>query len=251
MKYKVEVEKVSKFFVNPNGERLQVLDNISFKVYDGEFLCFVGPSGCGKTTLLRIIAGLEKPSSGRVRVEGETPNPKKIRIGFVFQEEALFPWRNVWDNIKFGLEVRGNYNPKIVEDVVRLVGLENFKSYYPHQLSGGMRKRVAIARALAVNPSIILMDEPFGDLDAQTRWIMHKELYSIHEKLKKTTILVTHNVEEAVYLADRVLVLTRRPAKVKKEIFIGLERPRNKLSSQFIRFREEIIGFLREEVPEI
>ena len=185
MKYKVEVEKVSKFFVNPNGEKFQVLDNISFKVYDGEFLCFVGPSGCGKTTLLRIIAGLEKPSSGRVRVEGETPNPKKIRIGFVFQEEALFPWRNVWDNIKFGLEVRGNYNPKIVEDVVRLVGLENFKSYYPHQLSGGMRKRVAIARALAVNPSIILMDEPFGDLDAQTRWIMHKELYSIHEKQKR------------------------------------------------------------------
>jgi NitT/TauT family transport system ATP-binding protein len=251
MRYKVEVENVSKFFVNPNGEKLYVLKNISFKVYDGEFLCFVGPSGCGKTTLLRIIAGLETPSSGKVTVEGSPPNPSRIRIGFVFQEEALFPWRNVWNNIKFGLEVRGAYEAKMVKDTIRLVGLEGFENYYPHQLSGGMRKRVAIARALAVNPSILLMDEPFGDLDAQTRWIMHKELFSIHEKLKKTTILVTHNVEEAVYLADRVLVLTKRPATVKKEVFIRLERPRNKLNSQFIKHREEIIGLLREEVPEI
>lgn len=251
MKCKVEVENVSKFFIGPNGEKLYVLKNVSFKVYDGEFLCFVGPSGCGKTTLLRIIAGLEKPTTGKVTIEGNPPNPSKIRIGFIFQEEALLPWRNVWNNIKFGLEVKGIYEPEIVRNTIRLVGLEGFENYYPYQLSGGMRKKVAIARALAINPSILLMDEPFGDLDAQTRWIMHKELFSIHEKLKKTTILVTHNVEEAVYLADRVLVLTKRPATIKKEVPIKLERPRNKLDNQFIKLREEIIGFLREEVPEI
>jgi len=250
MNRKVTVDNASKSFTS-NGGTLPVLDKVSFNVYEEEFLCVVGPSGCGKTTLLRLIAGLETPSSGSVNMDGEPPNPFKVKIGFVFQEESIFPWRNVWDNIRFGLEVKGDYTPETVEKLVRLVGLVGFEKYYPHQISGGMRKRTAIARALAVDPSILLMDEPFGDLDAQTRWIMHKELLAIHEKLRKTTVFVTHNVEEAVYLGDRVAVLSRRPATIKQIIPVELEKPRNKLSEQFIKYREMIIGFLREEVPEI
>lgn len=250
MRCKVVVEELSKFYT-VNGILLHVLDKLTFNVYEGEFLCIVGPSGCGKTTLLKIIAGLEKASSGIVKLNGEVPNPTKTRIGFVFQEDALFPWRNVWDNVKFGLEIRGEYDPKIVENFIKLTGLQGFEKYYPYQLSGGMRKRVDIARALAANPSILLMDEPFSYLDAQTRWIMHKELFLIHEKLKKTTIFVTHNIEEAVFFADRIIVLSKGPARIKEVIPIQLEKPRNKLSNQFIKYREKIIELIREEVPGI
>jgi len=242
---KVSLKNVSKVFGG-----LNVLDNISFDAFEGRFVCIVGPSGCGKTTLLKIIAGLEFPSSGSVLVDGQPPKPENYNIGFVFQEESLFPWRNVYGNIKFGLEIQEKSEDvnSIVEKMTKLVGLSGFEKYYPYQISGGMRKRVAIARALAVNPSILLMDEPFGDLDAQTRWIMHTELKSIHEKLRKTTIFVTHNVEEAVYLADEVIVLTKRPARVKETVSIELQEPRNKLSKEFARYRELIIGFLKDEV---
>lgn len=239
--------------ISKRFDTLQILNGTSFEAAEGEFLCFVGPSGCGKTTLLRIVSGLEPPSSGSILVNGEPPNPKRQNIGFVFQEFSLFPWRNVWDNVKFGLEIkdRSEDSDSRIKEMINLVGLSGFEKYYPHQISGGMCKRVAIARSLAVDPSVLLMDEPFGDLDAQTRWIMHRELYSIHEKLRKTTLFVTHNVEEAVYLADRVMVLTRRPASIKQTIPIGLERPRYELAEEFVRYREQILKLLKEEVPQI
>ena len=239
--------------ISKRFDKLQILNDTSFEASEGEFICFVGPSGCGKTTLLKIVSGLESPSSGSILIRGKPPNPKVQSIGFVFQEFSLFPWRNVWDNVKFGLEIKGQIGDSgtRVKEMIDLVGLSGFEKYYPHQISGGMCKRVAIARSLAVDPSVLLMDEPFGDLDAQTRWIMHRELYSIHEKLRKTTLFVTHNVEEAVYLADRVFVLTKRPATIKQTISIDLERPRYELAERFIRYREQILKLLREEVPQI
>lgn len=253
-KLRVKLRNVSKFFGN-----LQVVENISLDVFEGQFICVVGPSGCGKTTFLKMIAGLEQPSSGLILVDESPPKPENQNIGFVFQEESLLPWRNVYENVRFGLEIRRGKGKKIdrvaeeivVNDMIKLVGLYGFEEYYPDMLSGGMRKRVSIARALAVMPSILLMDEPFGDLDAQTRWIMHKELKSIHERLGKTVIFVTHDVEESVYLADVLLVFTKRPARIKKTIPIELSEPRNKLSEQFVKYREMIIGLLREEVPYI
>ncbi|MEM2955735.1 MAG: ABC transporter ATP-binding protein [Nitrososphaerales archaeon] len=242
---KVSLKNVSKSFGG-----LQVIDNVSFDVFEGKFVCIVGPSGCGKTTLLRVIAGLETPTSGSILLDGSPPKPENYNIGFVFQEDSSLPWRNVYDNIKFGLEIkkRSEDIDNKVKEMTKLVGLSGFEKYYPYQISGGMRKRVAIARALAVNPSILLMDEPFGDLDAQTRWVMHRELKSIHEKLRKTTIFVTHNVEEAVYLADEVIIFTKRPATVKATLTVELPEPRNKLSKEFARYRELIIGFLKDEV---
>ena len=253
-KLRVKLTNVSKFFGN-----LQVVDDLSLEVFEGQFICVVGPSGCGKTTFLKMIAGLEQPSSGSILVDGLPPKPESHIMGFVFQEESLLPWRNVYENVRFGLEIRRGRGKKIdritedivVSEMIKLVGLSGFEEYYPDILSGGMRKRVSIARALSVMPSILLMDEPFGDLDAQTRWIMHKELKSIHERLGKTVIFVTHDVEEAVYLADVLLVFTKRPATIKKVIPIELPEPRNKLSEQFVKYREMIIGLLREELPYI
>ncbi|MCP8323062.1 MAG: ABC transporter ATP-binding protein [Candidatus Methylarchaceae archaeon HK02M2] len=247
-KVKVSIKNVSKSFDN-----LKVIDEVSFDVFEGQFICIIGPSGCGKTTFLKIVAGIEKPSSGSILVDGFLCNPKICNIGFVFQEESLLPWRNVYENIRFGLEMskRDHYNDffnSIVEEMIKLVGLNGFEKYYPNKISGGMKKRVAIARALAVDPSILLMDEPFGDLDAQTRWIMHKELKLIHKKLKKTIIFVTHNVEEAVYLGDLVIVFSKRPIKLRKILPIELPEPRDKLSEQFIKYREMIISLLREEI---
>ncbi len=253
-KRRVKLTNVSKSFGN-----LQVVDNLSLEVFEGQFMCIVGPSGCGKTTFLKMIAGLEQPSSGSILVDGLPPKPESHNIGFVFQEESLLPWRNVYENVRFGLEIRRGKSKKIdraaeeivVSEMIKLVGLSGFEKYYPDMLSGGMRKRVSIARALSVMPSILLMDEPFGDLDAQTRWIMHKELKSIHERLGKTVVFVTHDVEESVYLADVLLVFTKRPARIKKIIPIELPEPRNKLNEQFVKYREMIIGLLREELPYI
>ena len=246
----VGIDKLSKYFITSEGEKLNVLDGVSFDVHDSEFVCVVGPSGCGKTTLLKIVAGLEPPSSGRVTIGGKLPDPSLHRIGFVFQEESLFPWRNLWDNIRFGLEIKKTSgNKAIIEKLIKLVGLKGFEGYYPHQLSGGMRQRVAIARALAVDPEILLMDEPFANLDAQTRWILHRDLTRIWEEVRKTILFVTHNVEEAVYLSDRVIVFTARPARVKTEIDVDISRPRDKFSPKLVRFRKEIVDLLREEIP--
>jgi len=243
------VENLVKSFGN-----LKVLDGINFALEHGEFLCVVGPSGCGKTTLIRILAGLERSYEGTVLIKGKPPSPREHNFGYVPQDDALFPWKTVLRNVSFGLEIKGFKESEALaraRQIIELVGLKGFENYYPHQLSGGMRKRVALARAFAIDPDILLMDEPFVNLDAQTRWIMHKELLEIWSNLRKTAILVTHNVEEALFFANKILMLTKRPAKNKLLLNVDLPYPRNKLSSEFISYREKIIRYLREEVPEI
>jgi NitT/TauT family transport system ATP-binding protein len=242
------VENLHKHFPTREG-RLEVLKGVSFEVKEGEFVSVVGPSGCGKTTLLRLVGGLERPSSGRVTIDGKSSDPSLHRLGFIFQEDSLFPWRTVWENVRFGREVRGMEGEEEVGKLLEGMGLRGFEHCYPHQLSGGMKQRVAIARALAVDPDLLLMDEPFANLDAQTRWILHQDLTKIWEEVGKTILFVTHNVEEAVYLSDRVLVFTSRPARVKRVLRVGLPRPRDKLSTGLVKLRREVVELLREEVP--
>ncbi|MEM0241298.1 MAG: ABC transporter ATP-binding protein [Candidatus Nezhaarchaeales archaeon] len=230
------------------------IESLNMDVYDGEFLCIVGPSGCGKTTLLRILAGLEKPTSGEVLLKGKPikgPGPDRV---MVFQEYSLFPWRTVLGNVMFGLELKGLSRQEAIREAMKyimLVGLEGFENMYPHELSGGMKQRVALARALACNPDVLLMDEPLSALDAQTRNYMQEELIKIWDRTRKTIIFVTHNVEEAVYLGDRVMVLTARPAKIKSTIEVNIERPRNRFASEFLKLRMKILDMLREEIEKV
>jgi NitT/TauT family transport system ATP-binding protein len=227
------------------------LDGVDLDVFEGELLCIVGPSGCGKTTLLRILAGLERPTEGEALVRGrpiEGPGPDRV---MVFQDYVLFPWRTVLGNVLFGLELKEMPRRKAVEKAmkyIKLVGLEGFENAYPHELSTGMRQRVALARALACDPDVLLMDEPLSALDAQTRNYMQEELVRIWEETKKTIVLVTHSVEEAVYLGDRIAVLTARPAKVKSVVEVNLERPRNRFAPEFLSLRMKVLDMLREEV---
>jgi ABC-type nitrate/sulfonate/bicarbonate transport system ATPase subunit len=245
------VEHLKKSFETENGT-IDVIDDLSLSLEEGGFLCVVGPSGCGKTTLLKILCGLEPQTSGKILINGSPPNPRKQKFGVIFQEESLLPWRNVFQNVKFGQEIHETgASDETIKRYISLVGLEGFESYFPHQISGGMKKRVAIARALAVDPDIIMMDEPFADLDAQTRWILQKELLSIWSQLKKTVIFITHNVEEAVFLGQHVAVLSKRPAVLRTLINIDLPYPRSRLTAPFISYRERIIDILRQEIPSI
>lgn len=247
---KVSIENVSQYFINREGYKTQALKDLNLEINDKEFVCVIGPSGCGKTTLLRIIAGLENPSSGEVTLDGEKitkPDPKR---GMVFQEYSLFPWRTVIRNITFGPEMQGmdkNKSQKIAEEYLKLVGLEQFKNSYPYELSGGMRQRVAIARALANDPEVLLMDEPFGSLDAQTRNVLQSELLDIWEKKQITIAFVTHSVDEAVFLADKIVMLTSRPGKIKDIIDVNLPRPRNRTSPDTNQFRDRVLKLLAEE----
>lgn len=222
---KIVVDKVTKEFEH-GGKRLLALDNISLTIAEQELVVLVGPSGCGKSTLLNMVGGLLSPSSGRIYVEGSSAG-REPAIGMVFQDVGLFPWRTVADNIAFGLEEAGLANQEKSERVTEymaLVGLAGFEKALPHQLSGGMRQRVGIARALAVRPDLLLMDEPFSALDAQTRTIMQEELLRIWDKTRLSTLYVTHNIAEAVYLADRVVVLSRRPGRIVSTVAIDLPR---------------------------
>lgn len=227
------------------------LENISFRVNDKGFICILGPSGCGKTTLLRLAAGLDQPTSGDIILDGkkiEGPGPDR---GVVFQEYALFPWRNVRRNIEFGLEIKGmsgGERKAIVDKYLEIVELAKFADAYPHELSGGMKQRVAIARALANEPKILLMDEPFGALDAQTRNQLQEELLAIWEKEHETILFITHNVDEAVFLAEKIVVLTASPGRIKEIIDVKIPRPRKRTDFEVNRLRDRILSSLAEEI---
>ncbi len=249
MNHKLEIRNLSKTFSTEEGE-MAALENISIEVTPAEFLCIIGPSGCGKTTLLRMVAGLDHPSSGEIILDGkEVKGPSPDR-GMVFQEFSLFPWRTVLKNVEFGLEIKGvgdKARREIAEKYIELVGLQGFENHYPYELSGGMKQRVAIARALATEPSILLMDEPFGSVDAQTRNILQEELLEIWKRTKRTILFVTHSVDEAVYLADRVAVMSARPGCLVKCLYIDIPRPRKRTSMEVNEFREQLLMLLSLE----
>ena len=248
---KVVLDAISLSYKTTSGERLLALDKINLKVKPGEFLCIVGPSGCGKSTLLHIIAGLHRPTSGKILVDdAPVAGPGTDRI-LIFQELGLFPWLTVAQNVEFGLKMKGTPAAERQDQVQRylhLVQLSKFAKSFVHQLSGGMRQRVALARALATEPDVLLMDEPFAALDAQTRDLLHDELERIWADTGRTIIFVTHNVREAVRLGDRVALLTFRPGKVKQEFPIYLPRPRHIEEADVARTAREILDCLREEI---
>ncbi len=227
------------------------LKGVSFTVADKEFCAILGHSGCGKTTLLSMMAGFEQPSEGEILLDERPVGKPGWERTMIFQDYALFPWMTVKDNISFGLEMKGikaTERARVVRDYVKFVGLAGFEGRYPHQLSGGMRQRVSIARALAVDPQVLLMDEPFAALDAQNRSLMQKEMVHIWERARKTCILVTHSIEEAITLSDRILVMTRRPGTIKADIRVDLPRPRPEDSSEVIALRRRIRELIEEEL---
>ena len=249
MPRKVEITGLCKWF-----GALEALKSIDVAVEQGEFIAVVGPSGCGKTTFLRIVAGLEPATAGTILLDGQPLAGPGGNRGFVFQNDSLLPWRTVLANALIGPEVAGPVGEterKRTLDLLRLVGLGGFESYYPRQLSGGMRQRVNLARALAIDPDVLLMDEPFASLDAQTREIMQTELLRIWEQGRKTVLFVTHQIDEAVFLADRVLVFARRPGRLQESIEIKLPRPRGlalKRTPEFIAYVDRIWTMIEHDV---
>ncbi|MBD3226893.1 MAG: ATP-binding cassette domain-containing protein [Candidatus Lokiarchaeota archaeon] len=250
-KIKLRVENITKSFPI-NGKRLKVLDNISFKVYEREFLSIVGPSGCGKTTLLRIIAGLEKADGGKIKIDDNSVKHKLIkntsdRIGYIPQQFSLYPWLNVFNNVALGLKIKGinkKERDKKIYALLKMVDLTDFGNYYPKDLSGGMKQKIAIIRALAVDQVILLLDEPLVSIDAQNRNKLQQDLVNIWKKSKRTIIFVSHNIDEAVFLSDRILVMDALPSKIKKSIEINLARPRNRTDKIFNSIREKILTLL-------
>jgi len=247
----IEVRDVSLVYDTPAG-RVPGVEGANFTIEASEFLCIVGPSGCGKSTLLNIIAGFLAPTGGEIRIDGKPVTGHGMDRGVVFQDFAqLFPWRTALGNVTFGLEMKGmakDAREQIALNQLKLVKLEKFAHAYPHHLSGGMQQRVAIARALAYNPSVLLMDEPFAALDALTRDEMQRLLADVWRETRKTVIYVTHNVAEAVYLADRVVVMTPHPGTVKTELTIPLARPRNPLSVDFLDYQKQLLSHLGQHI---
>lgn len=245
----LEILNLSKEFPVPGQLPIQALSGITLTVEDKEFVSVLGPSGCGKTTLLRIVAGLETATSGSITLDGENIDRRSSQMAMIFQEYSLYPWRTIIDNVTFGLEMQNiEKRParEVAMEYLHLVGLDEFANRYPYELSGGMRQRVAVARAMAIEPRILLMDEPFGALDAQTRNMLQKELLEIWEKTRKTVLFVTHSVDEAVYLSDRIVVLTARPGRIRKIVDSSLERPRNRTSPEFARIRRCVLDLINE-----
>ena len=244
------VDNITKTFLTEGkGNKLTVLENINLDIQENEFVCIVGPSGCGKSTLLRIIAGLEPSTEGEVIYRGEKHIKPSKEIGMVFQNYSLMPWLNVEDNISMGLNfkrVSKSEKKNTVDEYLKIIGLENFRKAYPHELSGGMQQRVAIARALANSPDVVLMDEPFGALDAYTRILLQKELLRIWENHKKTIIFVTHSVDEAIYLADRIILMSRRKGSVDREISVDIPRIRDRSDSRYAKLTQELLEELEQ-----
>jgi NitT/TauT family transport system ATP-binding protein len=251
----IELRGVYRRFRSPNGEIFTALRDVNMTVQPGEFCAVVGPSGCGKSTTLTLISGLERPSSGEVRVMGHPVQGIDPRIGFMFQTDATFPWKNVLDNVAAGPRFRGVRKGEACErarDWIQRVGLSGFENHYPHQLSGGMRKRVALAQTLINEPRILLMDEPFSALDVQTRTLMEDELLNLWSSISASVVFVTHDLEEAIALADRVLVITAGPGTVKGSYTIDLPRPRHvaeiRFDPRFVQLYHQIWEDLRDEV---
>lgn len=245
----LEFEGISKTF-QTSGKIVEALTDINLQVAAGELVCLLGPSGCGKSTLLHIAAGLERPTSGRVYTKGRPVTQPSRHLGMVFQQYSLLPWLNVFDNVAFGFKVSGmrNYKER-VSDAIQLMGLEGFEHTMPDQLSGGMAQRVALARTLVNRPEVLLMDEPFSALDTFTRMAMEEELMRIWEFMRVTTVFVTHNVDEAIYLGDRVVILSPRPGRIRCLLDVPLPRPRDRSHADFFAVRHWIYDELASDMP--
>ena len=241
----IDIQNVSKTFeAGDSSGELRVLRDIRLSIEENEFICILGPSGCGKSTLLRIISGLEKATGGNVTYRGERVAAPRKEIGVVFQNYSLMPWLNVEDNIALGLRFKHASESEIqktVSDYLQMIGMEQFRRSMPHELSGGMQQRVAIARTLANDPDVVLMDEPFGALDAYTRIVLQKELLNIWEKHKKTILFVTHSVDEAIYLADRIILMSRDCGKILREDRVNLPRLRDRSDPEYARLTKELL----------
>lgn len=238
------LEEVSKSFVAMGDDITNALDKVSIKIDKGEFICIVGPSGCGKSTILRLIAGLVSPTTGVLKlndkiIEGTSPNR-----GMAFQKPSLFPWLSVEDNINFGLKMRGIKDKEKVDRMLKLTKLEEFRKAYPHQLSGGMAQRVALVRTMINEPEIFLLDEPLGALDAFTRMKMQDELLGMWKEKNNIMIMVTHDIDEAIYMGSRVIVMSAKPGKILEDIKLDLEYPRNRTGEKFIKYRNKIMNLL-------
>ena len=242
-KDKVKVTHLTKKF-----DDLLVLDDISFTVKEGEFLCIVGPTGCGKTTFLNSLTKLYKPTSGEILINDEPVDLLRHNIAYIFQEYSTMPWLTVEENVGFGLDIKNIPKSEAKEKVneyLQVVGLEKYRKYYPNQLSASMLQRVVIARAFATEPEVLLMDEPYGQLDIELRFRLEDELLKLWERNKTTVIFITHNIEEAVYLGERILVLTNKPTGIKKEIYNNIQRPRNIAAKDFVDLRNEVTDLIK------
>ncbi|MDR2394845.1 MAG: ABC transporter ATP-binding protein [Treponema sp.] len=242
----IEIEKLCKNFPQNEGDDIIVLDNVDLRFESGEFTSLIGPSGCGKSTLLRIIAGLTQADSGSLRLDGGAISVPGFERGLVFQDPTLFPWMNIYENIAYGLRSRGVYKEEKqnIPAYFKLVGLTGFEKSYPHHLSGGMAQRAALARTLVNKPKVLLLDEPLGALDAFTRMNMQDEILKIWQERGMTTVMVTHDVDEAIYMANRIVVMSARPAKIEEVITVALGRPRRRDDPEFLSLRSRILKIL-------
>lgn len=242
----IALSNIRKEFVNADGEKVEALSDVTLDIAPGSFVSIIGPSGCGKSTMLRLISGLDAPDSGRVTLDGEPVREPGADRGFMFQEHNLFPWLNIYENVAFGLRARKIYEEtkERVGEILELVGLAEFSNYYPHQLSGGMCQRASLARALVGRPKVLLLDEPLGALDAFTRMNMQDEIQRVWREHQMTMIMVTHDVDEAVYLSDTVAVMTARPGRIVKLINVELARPRDRSSTDFFSYSSEVLRLL-------
>lgn len=242
-KVKIQVQNLTKYF-----DQLHVLNNISFDVKEKEFLCIVGPTGCGKTTFLNLLTRLIPPTSGDMLIDGVSADPKKHNISFAFQEPSAFPWLTVEQNIEFGLKIKNLPTGEIktrVNRIINLLGLEKFRHSYPHQLSVSAEQRIIIGRAFAMYPDLLLMDEPYGQMDIKMRYYLEDEVLKLWEEVGSTIVFITHNIEEAVYLAERILILSNKPAEIKEEVIIDLPRPRNIADPKFIEIRKHVTDCIK------
>lgn len=248
----LQFKNLNKKYVHKDGDDLQVLDNINLAVNEGEFVSLLGPSGCGKSTLLSIVAGLTKETGGIIQLDSQKITKPGSDRGMVFQEAALFPWMTVLENVRFPLRKHNLSKKEQVETAkqyLKMVHLSRFLDHYPHELSGGMQQRVSIARALAMNPKVLLMDEPFGALDEQTRSIMHKELEKIWQETKKTILFVTHSIQEAIKLSDRIIVMGTRPGRIIADIQVDVDRPRQR--EETIHLENQVMSILSGEIDKV